>query len=342
MGYQLAVGNGVVTVKRSMIRFGDRHLIPHLFPGQDANQEIPKRGKRKNFKSAVASKNWDAEYKKPEIINVEFPVDVFLRMRPLIGHEIDEQHKEIKYSIKKTKKSQRKKFILSTNQKGRDREYTFKGLKNIILPKQNNEFVFKQCIMPCIDALFAGTPCAAFAYGHSGSGKTHTMFGYGKEAGLHRLFAQECLQRLNGSNMFLEVRLVELYQSKLHDLLCSDVKQNEITLRQTKKRGFIFRQSAPKLCEDGKFRQYPITTVRVLNAKELQSVLSQGIASRNVGNSTIHSQSSRSHAFLEYEIVNDALCQKRKELMELETDLRWYGLLKASWHSLKNNGKVHE
>merc|ERR1712045_442577 len=118
--------------------------------------------------------------------------------------------------------------------------------------------VFKMAILPCIDALFAGTPCAAFAYGHSGSGKTHTMFGYKEEAGLHRLFAEECLKRLESldkKKLFLQVRLVELYKNKFYDLLSEsgDKDSNEIKLYNSK---IFLRQ--PTLCDDGKYRRYPL------------------------------------------------------------------------------------
>ena len=130
---------------------------------QNANSTIPKKNKKKR-------KN-KKRNKKKKIVNVDFPVDVFLRMRPLIKHEIDAEHEEINYNIKTDEETQTKKFILSINQRGRDRKLEFKGLRNVILAKHNNEYVFNTCIMPCIDALFEGTPCAAFAYGHSGSGK---------------------------------------------------------------------------------------------------------------------------------------------------------------------------
>ena len=168
--YQLAAGNGAMSVKRNMARFGDRHLIPHLFPGQDPNQKIPKKIQKKKKAKKSASENWENEFEKPKIINVDFPVDVFLRMRPLIKHEIEAEHEQIKYEIKRGKKKT-KKFILSTNRRGRDITCKAERLRNVILAKHNNEYVFKMCIMPCIDALFGGTPCAAFAYGHSGSGK---------------------------------------------------------------------------------------------------------------------------------------------------------------------------
>ena len=160
-------------------------------------------------------------------------------------------------------------------------------------------------------------------FGHSGSGKTHTMFGYEGEAGLHVLFAREVMRRLEslGKGMLLEVRFVELYRKEMRDLLSEH--KSEIVLRQSDRRGFVFR-TRPVLCDDGKFRCYPLTAHRVESEAQLRRVLDKAVASRNVGASTIHDQSSRSHAFLEYEIVNEALCDKRKQLLDREADALWY------------------
>merc|ERR1712013_88502 len=87
-------------------------------------------------------------------------------------------------------------------------------------------------------------------------------------------------------------------------------------------------RSKPVLCDDGKFRCYPLTAHRVESEAQLKVVLDRAVTSRNVGSSTVHDESSRSHAFLEYEIVNEVLCEKRKELMEREANLLWYQLMK--------------
>eukprot|EP01084_Bolivina_argentea_P257825 434457_1 len=325
--YQIVAGIKPVVVKRTMAKFGDRHLIPYLFRGENANQRIPKR----RVKKITVNKNTnffsDAEWKYPKPINVEFPVDVFVRIRPLIRHEIDGNHKQLKYVIKKLKKKGTKKLIIK-KQTQQKREQTFGRLTNIILPKQNNQHTFQLCIMPCIDSLFSGKMCAAFAYGHSGSGKTHTMFGYDDECGLHALFARNVLNRLNEHNdnkMYVQVKFVELYQNTLRDLLSED--KNEITLQQSEKKGFVFR-THPTLCDDGKFRTFPITAIHVTSVKQLENVLTEAIKSRNVGSSTIHDESSRSHAFLEYEIVNEELINKRAELLGKEADLLWYTLMR--------------
>merc|ERR1712154_441927 len=46
-----------------------------------------------------------------------------------------------------------------------------------------------------------------------------------------------------------------------------------------------------------------------------------GMLSRNVGKSTLHDKSSRSHAFLEFEIVNKELVDARLELPDKESTL---------------------
>ena len=121
------------------------------------------------------------------------------------------------------------------------------------------------------------------------------------------------------------MRIDQLYRKEMRDLLSAE--KRAILLRQSEKRGFVFR-SQPVLCDDGRYRCYPLTAYRVESEAQLKRVLDKAVASRNVGSSTIHDASSRSHAFLEYEIVNEALCGKRKELMENEANLLWYQLMK--------------
>eukprot|EP01084_Bolivina_argentea_P180579 311990_1 len=91
----------------------------------------------------------------------------------------------------------------------------FKGFKNIVLPNCNNLYTFNECIVPSIDNIFDGISTCAFAYGHTGSGKTHTIFGYNDELGMYRLFIREiCLrvQKLKNDTI-IEVRFIELYQN---------------------------------------------------------------------------------------------------------------------------------
>lgn len=57
------------------------------------------------------------------------------------------------------------------------------------------------------------------------------------------------------------------------------------------------------------------------NHEELLSIVNKGIEARTTGNSNVHDQSSRSHAVLEIEIVNDQIVDARREMEEKQVEL---------------------
>ena len=138
---------------------------------------------------------------------------------------------------------------------------------------------------------------------------------------MYQLFARNVFndERVaNSEDIFIEIRFAELYQDKFYDLLSGE--KRECFLRESQK-GEVQIRAAPVKCDDGKIRAYPIGSVHVRTEKELLAVIADGISSRNVGNSTLHDKSSRSHAFLEFEIVNTELVNARKELIEVQADI---------------------
>ena len=153
--------------------------------------------------------------------------------------------------------------------------------------------------------------------------KTHTIFGYSKEnvPGMYQLFARHVLNDTrikDKKDIFIEIRFTELYQSKIRDLLSED--KAECFVRENSE-GVINLRAQPKVCEDNKIRAYPITGVRVQTEEELLAVIADGVSSRNVGNSTLHDKSSRSHAFLEFELVSTELIEERNKMVEKEADI---------------------
>jgi hypothetical protein len=71
-----------------------------------------------------------------------------------------------------------------------------------------------------------------FAYGQTGTGKTHTMEGTGKDLGIiprafTKIFELIKLKSKN-TNYLIRVAYLEIYNEKIRDLL--NVKQNQETL----------------------------------------------------------------------------------------------------------------
>eukprot|EP01083_Nonionella_stella_P161376 528485_1 len=267
----------------------------------------------------------DEKEEKKEDNIPKFPVQVFVRMRPLVGNELIENHKAVAYQVKKNKKKKTQSLVLQkVFGRNNERDKKFTGFKLLCLPDQNNEFVFNTCILPtCVPSIFNGERVCAFAYGHTGSGKTHTIFGYQQEniPGMYQLFARHLFndpRLIDNQDIFVEIRFTELYQGKVRDLLSAT--KAECFVREDEK-GQIHLRAQPVTCDDGKIRAYPITGIRVQTEEELFAIIKEGIASRNVGKSTLHDKSSRSHAFLEYELVSTALIEERKALIEKEAEI---------------------
>jgi len=251
-----------------------------------------------------------------------YAIDVFVRIRPLVGDEIEQKHQCIEFNTKSDKKNDKQSLILK-NSSGRNKNSTYKGLKFIFKPEHDNIFTFNKCLLPYIDNMFNGLSMCIFAYGHTGSGKTHTIFGNKTNDGLYLQFARILCDKANkikDKNLLIEIRFLELYQGKIYDLLSNDKVVCEI--REDKDGNFNLRAPMVK-DENGMFIAKAVGSVRIKNPEinKITEAIKNGIQSRNVGISTLHDESSRSHAFLEFELVTDQLVKAREAVPKLDAEL---------------------
>jgi len=306
--------------------------------------------------SKVAAEAKDSDDSKEQKESETYPVSVYVRIRPLVGREVDEDHQTIDFAIKKLKKNQcfkltvkspkledddkddatddadteRAKLTLKMKrfQRRSRNADSFKGLKRVMLPEHNNAATYAMCVAPCLDDMLNQVAVCAFAYGHTGSGKTHTIFGYAAEEGIYRLFARDLCRRIDAFNAqrasdvpraLIEVRFVELYQQKIRDLL--DDKCTELALREDAKGRVHFRGAMDKMDADSAAVMHDITRKYASDVDGIQRLIAEGMKSRNVGHSTLHDKSSRSHAFLEFEVMSEPLAAARKRLSVIDAEL---------------------
>ena len=256
-----------------------------------------------------------------------YNIDVFVRIRPLITNEIEMNHDKIEFNAKRDKKNGNEMLILKRSSgKNNNKNSVYKGLKLIFRPEHDNIYTFNKCLLPYIDNMFNGLSMCIFAYGHTGSGKTHTIFGNNnnkKNIGLYLQFAKILCTKVNkikDKNLLIEIRFLELYQGKIYDLLSNDKVVCEI--REDKDGNFNLRAPMVK-DENGMFIAKAVGSVRIKNPEinKITEAIKNGIQSRNVGISTLHDQSSRSHAFLEFELVTDQLVKAREAVPKLDAEL---------------------
>lgn len=218
---------------------------------------------------------------------------------------------------------------------------------NIFGVGAGNHHVFDNVVAPTLPLVLQGRTCNFFAYGHSGSGKTHTIIGYEYERdeslGLFLRAARELMVALDALNEKEEegvakgvvqhgqledqtvqnarfgigLRLYELRRKSAFDLLNG---HNECYVREGPD-GQTHIRGETEMLENGKVRVRPLETRACWTFDQVRRHLSEGLQLRATGSSTVHDESSRTHAVLELEIVNSALLKARDAVVERQSEL---------------------
>ncbi|KAH8703693.1 P-loop containing nucleoside triphosphate hydrolase protein [Talaromyces proteolyticus] len=256
---------------------------------------------------------------------------VFVRWRPLSANEsgegeIKREYSENNSTISISAPPQSK--TLSRRNIAWKSGSSFSGIFDA---NDNNKIVFDSVVSPVLSNVLQGQCCNFFAYGHSGSGKSHTIMGYNydnsEEFGLclaaaHHLIS--ALKKLNtvddggrGDKLGIGIRMYEMRKNSAFDLLNG---HRECHVREGSD-GRVYIRGETEMLEDGKVRVRPITTVGCWSFEDLHRELQVGLKLRATGSSTIHDQSSRTHAVLELEIITEKLTVARDAVFERQSEL---------------------
>jgi hypothetical protein len=194
-------------------------------------------------------------------------------------------------------------------------------------PYDDNAYVFNVVVAPALPKVLRGASCNFFAYGHSGSGKTHTITGYdyeqGDRLGICLAAARSLFESLNTLNQDSEEKLgvgfslFELRKNSAFDLLHG---RTECYIREGYD-GKTHIRGPTEMLEDGKVRVRPIVKRPCWTFDELRQELQQKLGLRAVGSSSVHDQSSRTHAVLELEIINIRLVEAREAVTNRQSEL---------------------
>ncbi|KAK9156658.1 hypothetical protein Scep_003232 [Stephania cephalantha] len=141
--------------------------------------------------------------------------------------------------------------------------------------------IFEKEVRPLIPEIFRGCNATIFAYGATGSGKTHTMQGTDENPGLMPLAMATILAMCESTGSFAEVSYYEVYMDRCYDLLQAVAK--EISVLDDK---------------DGQVQLRGLSRVPVSSMSEFHEVLSCGIQRRKVAHTGLNDASSRSHGVL--------------------------------------------
>lgn len=158
--------------------------------------------------------------------------------------------------------------------------------------------VYEAATRPLVASVFAGGRATCFAYGPTGSGKTHTMSGSGEATsadgvGIYGLVASDLFRGLAAANaaggeLSLGVSMFEIYRDQVLDLLAAAGGGG----------------GAPKIAvlEDaaGEVQLVGLSEVEVGDAASVMRLLDLAQMARKTASNTVNERSSRSHALVQF------------------------------------------
>ncbi|CAD7966725.1 unnamed protein product [Amoebophrya sp. A120] len=231
-----------------------------------------------------------------QIQELKGAIRVYARVRPLIAKEKNDNEEQWLSKLDEFSVN------LKRAERRENKEYTFDGIFD---HNNTQEQVFRDC-KDLIQSAVDGYNITIFAYGQTGAGKTHTMYGgEGEQAGLVPRTIKEIftiktknsnrydhlhscitfmLFRVVHSESLLQVKvyMVEVYRDELADLLLHGKKKSPGQLEiKRDSRGTIYIEN--------------VSEMEVQSAEELQMWLDRGMEKRHTAATKMNTDSSRSH-----------------------------------------------
>ncbi|KAK5917162.1 hypothetical protein CgunFtcFv8_012073 [Champsocephalus gunnari] len=146
--------------------------------------------------------------------------------------------------------------------------------------------IYDDAVRPLVESVLKGFNGTTFAYGQTGTGKTHTMQGVSNDPEMRgiipnsfqHIFTQ--ISRTQNQKYLVRSSYMEIYQEEVRDLLCKD-NNKKLELKENPDSGVYVRG---------------LSSVVTKNATEIEHVMNIGNQSRSVGFTNMNERSSRSHA----------------------------------------------
>ncbi|XP_075982053.1 kinesin-like protein 68D isoform X2 [Anticarsia gemmatalis] len=202
-------------------------------------------------------------------------VKVVVRCRPLAEREKNEGFEEV------VKVWPERGGVQVYNPKGQDKLFTYDAAYDCTADTQT---IYDEMVRPLVASVLDGFNGCVFAYGQTGTGKTHTMEGTAEHEGvIPRAFRHIWAHIENSASPdvthLVSCSYIELYLEDVRDLLAKDCKK--LTIRGQELNGFYIPEMTSVVCK---------------SAAEMVRVMRAGNRNRAAGRTDMNEHSSRSHA----------------------------------------------
>ncbi|XP_069761279.1 kinesin-like protein KIF18A isoform X2 [Narcine bancroftii] len=217
-------------------------------------------------------------------------VKVFIRLRPENSREKIEKHHKVVHVVDKhmlvfDPKEEEIGFLChpkvqryNLHNKNKDLQFVF---DHVFDDNASQLDVFEET-KSILESAFNGYNCTVFAYGATGSGKTHTMLGSSNKPGVMYLIMKELYNRIeqlkNEKSCDVAVSYLEVYNEEVRDLLTNS---RSLAVREDAQNGVVIQG---------------LTLHKPTSLKQLLQMLDFGNKNRTQHPTDTNSSSSRSHA----------------------------------------------
>lgn len=180
----------------------------------------------------------------------------------------------------------------------REKTYVF---DDVFDEKEITASVYEKTIHPILDTLFSGFNATVFAYGMTGAGKTHTMFGEPNHPGMIILTIKEIFARMGHDKQYsYSVRLsyLEIYNEHVRDLLIDN--SDNLMIVEDLVKGVIVSG---------------LTETDIYGEADVMDIINKGNSRRTMAPTGANQFSSRSHAIIQIAV------EKRPHVRDLKHDV---------------------
>ncbi|CAD6193593.1 unnamed protein product [Caenorhabditis auriculariae] len=198
----------------------------------------------------------------------EESVKVVVRCRPLSKKEIENGHKSI---------------IKMHYREEPTKDFTFDAIYD---EKSTQVELYDEVFRDLVDSVLSGYNATIFAYGQTGTGKTHTMEGkcdLDEQRGVIYRCIDHIFDHIGSSRnqkYLVRASYLEIYQEELRDLLNTEGSK-KLEIKEKPDGGVYVKDLSAFVSE---------------SAESIQKVMATGNAQRSVGRTNMNEHSSRSHA----------------------------------------------
>lgn len=208
-------------------------------------------------------------------------IQVVIRCRPLSKKEIENGNEKVVKMVEREDKGE-----VIVGREGDEEPPKIFTFDKVFDEKVEQEYLFDHTARAIVGNVFEGYNGTIFAYGQTGTGKTHTMEGELSPKSMRGVMSRcfetvfKCIDEVKDAQFLVRASYLEIYKENIRDLLSSNPK-NKLIMHEKPDTGVYVKDLSSFICK---------------GFEEMQAVQDTGRKNKSMGATAMNDRSSRSHS----------------------------------------------